>query len=155
MINKARDLAKLWHSGQMYGSQPYYKHLSHVEAKVVELYRDDNELSLLRMTAVLHDLFEDTKCSEMDLKVRIGNYRKIDTLIEALHAITKRDNESREDYLVRCVENPIALKVKIADTLCNLECSIQSGEERRIKKYSKQIDRLLEFVWQGVRIKVT
>ena len=63
-------------------------------------------------------------------------------IVEAVNAITKRSNETRKQYLVRCTQNNIAHKVKIADTLANLEASITSCDAWRVEKYSKQLIEL-------------
>jgi len=142
MIHEARMFAMEWHGNQMYGDKPYSAHLTDVEMKVIFLYSEHEHIELLRLTAVLHDILEDTVCTEIDLREHFSHYPKIDELISALSAITKQKNENRDEYLHRCVENSVALQVKIADTLCNLECSIRSGEANRINKYLKQINLL-------------
>ncbi|ENB2053095.1 hypothetical protein D2H34_004562 [Vibrio fluvialis] len=144
MIHKARMFAQEWHGNQMYGDKPYSTHLAHVETKVIFLYSEYDHIELLRLTAVLHDILEDTACTEINLRECFSHYPKVDKLISALIAITKKKHEHRDEYLYRCAENPIALDVKIADTLCNLECSIRSGEANRINKYLKQIHLLNE-----------
>lgn len=142
MIHEARMFAMEWHGSQMYGDKPYSAHLADVEMKVIFLYSEHDHIELLRLTAVLHDILEDTECTEIDLREHFSHYQKIDELISALFAITKQKHEHRDKYLHRCVGNPVALHVKIADTLCNLERSIRSGEVNRINKYLKQINFL-------------
>jgi hypothetical protein len=79
-----------------------------------------------------------------DQPIRFSDWVDIipDVLLQAIIAITKSSHESRGDYLDRCMENPYAHKVKIADTLCNLTESVKSGDVRRIKKYTKQLEIL-------------
>lgn len=139
-------LARQWHDGQMYGDEPYIWHLENVVAKVKTLYQTDENLPLLIRLAYLHDLFEDTSCSESDVRDHLSESglepEFLERLLLGMKAISKKDDESRNQYLVRCSTNADALKVKIADTLSNLECSIRTGELRRIKKYANQIERL-------------
>lgn len=144
MITNARDMAMEWHDGQLYGEKAYITHIADVEHKVIFLYKDDDDIDLLRFIACLHDLFEDTECTEDEVRARLGRYEALDDLIEALHAITKQKYEKREEYLIRCSANKLALKVKLADTLCNLEHSVRTGEERRILKYTNQINKLID-----------
>ncbi|EKO3439441.1 hypothetical protein NTE19_003333 [Vibrio fluvialis] len=141
----SREIAEEWHKGQMYGDRQYITHIEDVSNKVLSMYSTNEHFTLLIHTAYLHDLFEDTDCTEQEVRERMGEYGQIDTLIEALHAITKQENESREDYLTRCSQNPISLKVKIADSMANLESSFRTGESRRINKYIKQLDQLHKF----------
>ena len=98
---------------------------------------------------MLHDVLEDSSFTEADLRERLKGYDRLDDLMEALDAITKRPGESRDDYLHRCCANPFAWKVKIADTLSNLECSVISGKKRRIMKYTTQIQKLYSFIGQN------
>lgn len=145
MTFESRMIAEKWHKGQMYGDREYITHIEDVCNKVLSMYSTNEHFSLLIHTAYLHDLFEDTDCTEQEVRERMNGYEQTDTLIEAIHAITKQENESREEYLIRCAQNPFALKVKIADSMANLESSFRTGENRRINKYLKQLGKLQQF----------
>ena len=77
---------------------------------------------------------------------------EIDLLVsslEALEAITHRKGESNEEYWRRCRENPLALKVKLADIAHNtsserLEHLPEETRTRLIKKYTRAKEVLLE-----------
>ena len=112
-LDDAVALATRAHSGQLdKAGRPYIQHPLRVMAKV------DGEHE--KMTAVLHDVIEDTSVTEQEL-VSLGCPPRV---IEAVVAISKRDGESMADYLARVAADPIALAVKHADIADN------SGPER-------------------------
>lgn len=65
-------------------------------------------------------------------------------MADAVVSVTKIKGESYKDYIKRVRANDLALKVKIADTLCNLEESVKIRDMKRIKKYTKQLELLCE-----------
>lgn len=135
LLNKAIEIAELAHDGQVdKGGKPYIDHplrvmnaLETVEEKIV---------------GVLHDAVEDSNLTLEDL--RIAGFNNI--IIEAIAAITKRSGEKRQDYLQRVMNNPIALRVKIADMTDNANISrIPNPTDRdreRIRIYQKNIIKL-------------
>ena len=64
-----------------------------------------------KIVGVLHDVVEDSPITLQDLRQK-GYSQEI---VDALDCLTKREEESYEDFIERCKQNPIALKVKIAD----------------------------------------
>lgn len=146
-MTQAHSLALKWHSGQMYGDEPYKVHLQEVNTRCYNMYKASlslEDMYFVANLAWLHDILEDTECTPADIQDALGHYPptgwvRSAELIEAVEAITKGASESRSDYLERCSRNPFALKVKIADTLCNLERSFISQHTRRIEKYLKQL----------------
>ena len=146
----AYEIAREAHKGQMYGGEPYTSHLSMVNKKCYELFKgrlSDDDMYFVASLAWLHDAFEDTELTNEQVESRMGHYppsgwTRTTELIQAMRAISKRDSDSRSDYLKICMMNKFAHMVKIADTLCNLECSIKSMESRRIDKYTRQLSKL-------------
>jgi (p)ppGpp synthase/HD superfamily hydrolase len=67
------------------------------------------------VTALLHDVLEDSDYSAEDLKSLGFSH----TIIEAVEAMTKENHEAKTSYLMRVKQNPIALKVKAADAYHN------------------------------------
>lgn len=63
-------------------------------------------------------------------------------ITDAVIAITKDKDESRNQYIERVKQNELALKVKICDTICNLEESIKIQDAKRIIRYSEQLAKL-------------
>ena len=68
-----------------------------------------------RIVAVLHDVLEDTPTTLADL-VRAGFNLKI---LAALLALSRKRDESYEDFVVRVGDDPLARIVKLADLADN------------------------------------
>jgi (p)ppGpp synthase/HD superfamily hydrolase len=130
----ARAVARKFHAGQMYGKNEYMYHLEMVAASVQREYDDR-----LEIVALLHDILEDTDCAEITLRQLFD-----EDIVDAVVAITKWECLSKDDYIARVKANPLARKVKVHDSLCNLTESIIRGDTKRIVKYSKQIQLLTE-----------
>lgn len=136
---KAYEMAKELHAGQKYGEKGYVYHLRSVYLKCLGLYSqlDSKEKLLIGCVAWLHDILEDTDCEYETIGHACG-WRVADAVV----SVTKVKCESYQDYIKRVRANDLGLKVKIADTLCNLEESIKIGDMKRIKKYTKQLELL-------------
>ncbi|GAA2824678.1 GTP pyrophosphokinase [Aminobacter aminovorans] len=87
--------------------QPYILH----PLRVMLAVDSDGE----RMAAVLHDVVEDTEFTLGDLRTR-GFPAGV---VEAVDALTRRDDEPYPDFINRARSNEIARRVKIADILDN------------------------------------
>ena len=127
-LEKAIQLAVKAHSGQVDKvGQPYILHPLRV------MFRLANEIEMT--VAVLHDVIEDTEYSFQDLKAMGFS----DEIMEALDCVTRRENESYENFIERTKTNAVARKVKCADLLDNMDISrlneFGDKEIARIKKY--------------------
>lgn len=136
---KTNILAKILHEGQTYGDQPYLYHLRAVVSRVHELYSKTSCLADLETIAWLHDSVEDNPRLTLD-DLRLLGYTT--QVIDAIDAMTKRDNETRAEYLQRVTLNQLATKVKIADARCNYEESLKTNDFYRIKRYEKTLTAL-------------
>ena len=116
-----------------------FYHLASVVVKCKELYESCDNAENLIAVAWLHDTLEDIFVIKTTLYYRFG-----DEIADAVVSVTKVKGESYSNYIDRVKGNSLGLKVKIADTLCNLEESIRIQDERRIKKYAKQLQLLTE-----------
>jgi (p)ppGpp synthase/HD superfamily hydrolase len=130
----ARTIALKFHAGQMYGKEPYIYHLDLV-ANSLKTEPDDR----LPVIGILHDILEDTNCPESLLRQLFE-----DNVINAVVALSKIDGEPYESYIDRVKANPLALKAKMHDTLCNMTESLKRGDMKRVRKYSKQMNILAE-----------
>ncbi|WYV99662.1 metal-dependent phosphohydrolase [Pseudomonas phage vB_PpuM-Kassivere] len=140
----AIELATKWHAGQEYGSsgKEYMYHLLNV-ARIVKERNwklSDARLDNLLAIAMLHDIMEDTDCKGGDLV----NAGIVPDVLAAVYNITKLEGEKKRKYLRRCASDPLALEVKICDTLTNLEHSVKGIAFKRIDKYAKQLQYLNE-----------
>lgn len=145
-IELACKLAMKYHAGQMYGKYSYMLHLEEVAGHVKDIVRKglfqclglDREA--LICLAYLHDIIEDTDCSfEEPAKILEVEPMK------ALYLLSKNMGGcTYEEYVARIKANRYARIVKIADTWANLDNSWKDGNTKRIAKYTKQLNMLLE-----------
>lgn len=127
----AKLLATKYHAGQMYDDKPYVE--EHIEAVVASVEAGTTDVRA-PIVAWLHDILEDTKCTEEILRALFE-----DNIVDAVVAITKKPDEPRQEYLVRCRANPLARTVKIHDSACNLKANVIRYDAKRIKRYCEQI----------------
>ena len=135
MLDRAIELAKIAHDKQLdKGGHPYIDHPLRV--------MNNMETIEEKIVAVLHDAVEDSDLTLEDL--RLAGFSE--PIVEAIAAITKREGEKRKDYLNRVVDNPIALKVKIADMTDNADISRipnpTDKDRERTRIYKKNIIKL-------------
>ena len=133
MLQKAYSVARVYHGDQMYGDMPYLYHLLQVRDSVAGFGLNH------QIVAMLHDVLEDTAYTETDLRMTFGQ-----DVVDAVVAMTKLKGEYIVDYLARVMANDIAHVVKIHDTMCNLQESVKTKQWRRVTKYCKQLEILVE-----------
>lgn len=134
-LDKAITIATTAHAGQHdKAGAPYITH----PLRVMQRCLTESE----QITAVLHDVLEDTDVTAADLRQQ--GFR--DDIIDALQCLTKREGERYEAFISRVLTNPLASRVKIADLLDNLDCSrLPSLDERdfsRLQRYLVALARL-------------
>lgn len=129
-IVHAIAFAEHYHGDQMYGDKPYSYHFLQVQGRVREAGGDVDA----QVAAILHDVLEDTDCLYEEISREFGV-----RVARAVLCLTKQEGLPYKDYIQAIRDNPIALMVKIADTLCNLTQSFKEGNMKRIRKYSKQM----------------
>lgn len=127
----AKHIAAKFHEGQMYGEHPYFTHLVAVAENVKRMNPNDERLEVV---AYLHDILEDTDCTETILAALFDS-----DVVSAVVALTKTEDMTREYYLIEVARHSLALQVKMADTFCNLRESLYRGDVKRIKKYGEQM----------------
>ena len=145
------------------GGNQYQQHLYTVAERAKELankYPNSSfEANEAYTVGLLHDILEDTDCTEQEL-IDIGCNDKI---LNAIKAITRRkDEEYYFDFIKRVSENELAKTVKIADLENNMDITrlneFGEHEMKRLKKYwyswkflrgelsKEQVNKELEFV---------
>jgi len=129
-LDRAIEIAASAHAGQLdKAGQPYILHPLRVMLRV----QSDQE----RIAAVLHDLLEDTHWRREDLD-REGFSPVV---LDALDALTRRKDESYEDFIERLTSNAVARRVKLADLEDNMNLDRlphPSDEDlRRLEKYRR------------------
>lgn len=136
LSRKAEEYAKSIHSHQLdKAGKPYIEHLAFVASLVA--HQADEVIA----TAWLHDSVEDTETTLDDIARLFGN-----VIAEAVNAITKRQGETYQDYLLRVKSNDIARKVKIADLTHNMDLSrllcVTEQDRKRVEKYQMALEFL-------------
>jgi len=135
-LGRAIKMAAMAHYMQVDKSgRPYILHPLAVMNKM--------ETDAEKIVAVLHDIIEDTPLTLLELKHE-GEFS--DEIIEAVDAITKRENESSNDYYKRLMLNPLAVTVKIGDIEHNMSpdrlLSIKEKDLKRIQYYHSRWKKL-------------
>lgn len=130
LYDKALDLCLVYHKGQFRrdGITPYHTHPIGVADKLTE----EDE----KVTALLHDILEDTPCTTFVLK----KHGIPEHIVDAVIAMTKVKFEPYDDYINNILNNSLATRVKIADIRYNLS---DDPSEKQIAKYNKTLPKLL------------
>jgi len=97
----------------------------------------------LKTVAILHDIIEDTWMTEDILRKLFPKL-----ICDSVVALTRKDNESYQEYIKRLSCNALARKVKIEDLADNLDLSrlpqITDKDLDRAKKYAKWRNWLID-----------
>ncbi|MGI5502047.1 HD domain-containing protein [Lentzea sp. CA-135723] len=139
-LEDAIALATSAHDGQVDKSgRPYIGHPLRVMASVTGEHE--------QMTAVLHDVIEDTWVTAEDLASRGCPAAVVDAVV----ALSHLPEEPQEDYLRRVAANPLALSVKRADIGDNLSparmAQLDDATRERLQaKYARALGLLAEYV---------
>ena len=97
-----------------------------------------------KIVGVLHDLIEDTDVTLTDL----SSEGFPEEIIDAVHALSKLDNEDYNHYIGRVKKNNLAVRVKLNDLTDNMDLrrlkEITKDDIERIQKYLKTYDELTD-----------
>ena len=136
-IQRALDFAAKKHEGQKrIGGDDYITH----PIAVYEIVKSQGFDERYQITALFHDLLEDTDVTEEEI-LKYGNRE----ILEAVKLLTKQKGYVMAEYVGAIKENPIAFAVKIADRLHNLRCAIVADEEFKRKYILETVDWYLDF----------
>jgi len=129
-LEDAVRLAVEAHYGQRdKNGQPYILHPLRV------MFRLETEPE--RIVGVLHDVIEDTDYTPDDLR-KLGYPEEI---LQGLDGVTRRKDESYEDFVLRSEANPISRRVKLADLEDNMDIRRMIGvapkDMERLARYRK------------------
>jgi (p)ppGpp synthase/HD superfamily hydrolase len=133
-LAQAIQLATQLHEGQVdKAGKNYIEHPLRVMNSV--------EGEVEKMVAVLHDTLEDTAITFEELETLFGT-----VVASAVAALSRKDGEEYFDFIHRLKENPIAVKVKIADLKDNMDLSrldkVSDHDLQRYAKYEKALQML-------------
>jgi (p)ppGpp synthase/HD superfamily hydrolase len=139
ILEQAISIAVRAHKGQVdKAGQPYILHPLRVMMRL--------DFPEERIVAVLHDVIEDGAPEFAEEVRRLLPPR----LLEALLAVTKREDEHGPEGYARFVEragrDPLARRVKIADLKDNLDVKrlsdIEKGDIERLQRYLGALNKL-------------
>jgi len=135
LLNKALRTAISAHEGQPdKAEKPYILHPLRV------MLQFDDEIS--QVTALLHDVVEDSPITFEDLK-KDGYPPEV---LAALHCLTKTKGEDYDEFISRVLTNPLACRVKLVDLLDNSNLNrlntVGTEDLDRVAKYARALTRI-------------
>jgi (p)ppGpp synthase/HD superfamily hydrolase len=138
-LEDAIALAVEAHRGQKEkAGQPYILHVLRV------MFRLEAEPE--QMAGVLHDLVEDTPYTLDDLR-RLGYPEPVVTAVDCL---TRREDETYEEFVERAGANSIARRVKLADLEDNMDIrrlpAVTERDRERLERYIRARTRIRELI---------
>ncbi len=135
-LDTAITIATKAHAGQVdKAGKPYILH----PLRLMLSFHNDIEM----ITAILHDVVEDSETSIKDLKA----YGFSPQILSAIDCLSHKENEHYKDFIQRISTNELATKVKIADLKDNMNLTrlstITPKDLSRIEKYHQALATLL------------
>ena len=125
------------HKGQYrIGGDEYITH----PIAVAELVRQKGFGIDTRITALFHDLLEDTDATEDEI-LFYGN----EEILEAVKRLTKQKGYVMADYVAAIRQNKMAFAVKGADRLHNLRCALVCDSDFKRRYIFETVDWYLDF----------
>lgn len=128
LVDKALQIAVNAHAGQLdKAGRPYILHPLRI---MLQMQTDDEKI-----TALLHDVLEDTELSAQDLLDEGIPFR----IVDAVQVLTRLEDEHYSVFMTRVRANELAVKVKTADIEDNLNLlrlkTLRPTDWVRILKY--------------------
>lgn len=132
---KARAFAIKAHGNQKYGNRPYIYHLEAV-VNILEKYSEE-----AKVIGYLHDVVEDTKVTLTEIEKIFGNF-----IAACINILSDEPGENRKERKIKTYEKmskvtgkeTLALIVKAADRLANVEECIKNKQHTLLKMYKKE-----------------
>jgi len=136
-ITKALEFATQKHKGQYRrGGEEYITHPMAVE----KIVREKGFGEVYRITALFHDLLEDTDATEEEI-LSLGG----EEVLNAVKLLTKTEGYVMAEYIEGIKENPVAKAVKAADRLHNLLSCVVCDDSFKRKYINESILWYLDF----------
>ena len=137
-LKHAIEIAISAHNGQLdtHNGRPYIEH----PFRVMNAGHTLQE----KIVGVLHDVVEDTDWTLDKLKAEGFT----DEIVDGVDAVTRRENESYDDYIIRVQSNPLGIRVKLNDLTDNMDIrrwkEVQYQDLARLQKYLSAYKQLTE-----------
>ena len=136
-IKRAIEFATQKHKGQKrIGGNDYISH----PIAVYEMVKKQGYGEDYQITALFHDLLEDTDATEQEI-LEYGNQN----VLTAVKLLTKEKGYDMKSYIDGIKASPIAFAVKSADRLHNLQCALVTSVEFKRKYILETVDWYLDF----------
>lgn len=132
------------------GGQPYCEHLYYVSNESINKYYNHQSISssdirIIKTIGLLHDLVEDIP--EWNIE-RLWDEGFSSDIVEAVDLLTKKDNQTYDEYIDGISKNQYAICVKLADLEHNMDLrrliDVTEEDFKRFLKYKKAYDYLLK-----------
>ena len=125
------------HKGQFrIGGDEYITH----PMAVAEIVKRQGYGIDIQITALFHDLLEDTDAKESEI-LKFGN----EEILKAVKLLTKQKGYDMAEYVSGIRQNEMAFAVKAADRLHNLRCALVTDTEFKRKYIFETVDWYLNF----------
>lgn len=135
--NRALQFAAEKHKGQYrIGGAEYITH----PLAVAEIVRADGKDTDCQITALFHDLLEDTDATEEEI-LQYGNEK----ILEAVKLLTKQKGYVMQEYVSAIRKNDMAFAVKGADRLHNLRSALVCNDTFKRKYILETVEWYLDF----------
>ena len=126
-LGLAECLSRVYHRGQKdKAGAPYYLHPASVAARV----KSEDE----KIVAFLHDTLEDTDLAPETILGLFGQ-----DILDGVRAMTRGEEETYEEFIVRCGKNPLSRAVKLADLAHNMDLrrlpAVTESDLRHYRRY--------------------
>ena len=136
-IKRALEFATKKHKGQKrVGGIDYITH----PIAVYEMVKNQGYSEDYQITALFHDLLEDTNATEKEI-LEYANQN----VLTAVKLLTKEKGYDMKKYVENIKNNPIAFVVKGADRLHNLRSAIVTDVDFKRKYILETVDWYLDF----------
>jgi (p)ppGpp synthase/HD superfamily hydrolase len=136
-VSLALAFSKEKHVGQKrIGGDDYISH----PIAVCEMIKAQGFGEDYQITALFHDLLEDTDATEEEI-LRYGNEK----ILTAVKLLTKSKGYAMKEYVSAIKTNEIAFAMKASDRLHNLQCALVTDDEFKRKYILETLDWYLDF----------
>ena len=136
-VKSALDFATEKHKDQKrIGGADYITH----PIAVCEIVKSQGYNEDYQITALFHDLLEDTDATEQEI-LAFGNEK----ILTAVKLLTKQKGYDMAEYIGAIKNNDLAFRVKSADRLHNLQCALITSVDFKRKYILETVDWYLDF----------
>lgn len=137
LVHAAFEYASRMHNGQMYGTEPYVRHLFDV-LRILRFRMDRPVNTVLLSAGWLHDAIEDTEATRDDIQERFG--RDVADIVWACTGVGANRKERNAMISERLRIYHSAVIVKLADRLANVESCWKAKDTRLFMYYREHKD---------------